>query len=297
MGPHMPASYLMTSRNFVKDDGAAAKYKVFRRFLTKLVAALKIAFPAGLCLLVTACGGTSDAAKPSPPGKQSHQVLSIDSPAGTAWIWKSGSQSGDAASVYGTEGVAAPGNTPGARYAPVSWTDASGNFWLFGGWDGQGMYNDMWEYNPITGEWAWMGGTSTQNAPGVYGTQGQADAGDIPGARTEAALWRDAAGDVWLFGGQGYDSTGTWGVLNDLWEYSPANGMWTWVSGSNTGSNPAQSSSPPLNGVYGTLGTGAAGNGPGARTSANLWTDAAGKVWLFGGDGYGPSGNNVDVLN
>jgi len=41
--------------------------------------------------------------------------------------------------------------------------------------------------------------------------------------------WMDANGSVWLFGGQGYDSTGNQGELNDLWEYSPSSGKWTWV--------------------------------------------------------------------
>jgi len=33
--------------------------------------------------------------------------------------------------------------------------------------------------------------------------------------------WSDASGNLWLFGGEGFDSTGTEGTLNDLWEYQP----------------------------------------------------------------------------
>jgi len=37
-------------------------------------------------------------------------------------------------------------------------------------------------------------------------------------------------GNLWLFGGSGYISSGpSGGLLNDLWEYS--NGQWTWMSG------------------------------------------------------------------
>ena len=43
--------------------------------------------------------------------------------------------------------------------------------------------------------------------------------------------WTDAAGNFWLFGGNGYDSAGTSGYLNDLWKYSA--GQWTWMGGSN----------------------------------------------------------------
>jgi hypothetical protein len=36
-------------------------------------------------------------------------------------------------------------------------------------------------------------------------------------------------------------------------------------------------------GVYGTQGTAAASNVPGARYSASSWIDSSGNLWLFGG--------------
>jgi len=62
----------------------------------------------------------------------------------------------------------------------VSWTDSNGNFWLFGGYgfDSGGNYgslNDLWEFNPTTNEWTWMGGSSTiAGATGIYGSIGVA---------------------------------------------------------------------------------------------------------------------------
>ena len=53
----------------------------------------------------------------------------------------SGSERGGQSGTYGTKGVAAPGNVPGAREGAVSWTDASGNLWLFGG-DGYAASGD-----------------------------------------------------------------------------------------------------------------------------------------------------------
>jgi len=55
--------------------------------------------------------------------------------------------------VYGILGTAAASNVPGGRDYAVSWTDGSGNRWLFGGygWDStemQGFLNDMWEFKP-----------------------------------------------------------------------------------------------------------------------------------------------------
>lgn len=56
----------------------------------------------------------------------------------------------------------------------------------------------------------------------------------MPGGRTASATWTDSGGDFWLFGGEGWDSAGTYGWLNDLWKYSPAINEWTWVGGSDT---------------------------------------------------------------
>ncbi|MGA3161653.1 MAG: kelch repeat-containing protein [Terracidiphilus sp.] len=77
--------------------------------------------------------------------------------------------------VYGTLGTPAAGNIPGGRIGSASWTDQSGHFWLFGGWGfdavgNAGELNDLWEFNPITKEWAWISGGSADYSPGVYGT-------------------------------------------------------------------------------------------------------------------------------
>lgn len=198
------------------------------------------------------------------------------------WTWEGGSDESNQPGVYGTQGTSAPGNVPGARAGAVSWTDASGNLWLFGGNaanldNAGGTFNDLWKYSE--GQWAWVSGSKLSNQPGVYGTLRQPAPGNTPGARSQAVSWSDAAGNLWLFGGNGYDSTGSSGPLNDLWTFS--NGQWTWMSGSNL---VAQL------GVYGTMGKAAPANVPGAREHATGWTDASGNLWLFGG--YGAPGAN-----
>jgi hypothetical protein len=211
---------------------------------------------------------------------------------GSGWTWVAGSSGTDQPGVYGTLGVAAAGNTPGARYGAVSWTDASGNFWLFGGegYDSAGntgYLNDLWKFS--NGLWTWMGGSNAINQPGVYGTQGAAAPGNFPGARDAALSFTDSAGHLWLFGGQGCDSTINCGkYMSDLWEYS--GGQWTWVSGLST-----YWPTPP--GVYGTEGTPAPGNHPGGRTNPAGWMDASGNIWIFGGVGWGASLVNVSELN
>ena len=126
--------------------------------------------------------------------------------------------------TYGTQGTAAPGNVPGARGTKMNWTDAAGNVWLFGGlgYDSEGTLgylNDLWKYS--SGQWTWMGGSNLVNQQGTYSTQGTAAPDNVPGARANATTWTDAAGNFWLFGGQGFDSAGTLGYLNDLWRYVP----------------------------------------------------------------------------
>jgi N-acetylneuraminic acid mutarotase len=213
------------------------------------------------------------------------------------WTWVSGANTTNAAGVYGTKGTAAPSNVPGARWIAVSWTDGSGNLWLFGGFGytsagSQGALNDLWTFTPGTGEWTWVSGANTINGAGVYGTKGTAAAGNMPGARGVASTWRDGSGNLWLFGGRGYDSAGTDGPLNDLWKFTPGTGEWTWVSGANTIN---------AGGVYGTKGTAAAGNGPGARRNAVAWTDGSGNLWLFGGlnvfNGYAARLNDLWTFN
>jgi len=203
------------------------------------------------------------------------------SPSTGLWTWVSGGNAGNGSGAYGTQGIAAASNLPGARYSASSWKDAAGNLWLFGGYGydstgAVGALNDLWQFSPSSGEWTWVSGGNAANVSGTYGIQGGPGSATVPGARYSASAWIDA-GDLWLFGGYGYDSTGRLGSLNDLWRYSPSTGLWTWISG-DTAVN--------AGGVYGKQGASAASNVPGARQAANAWVDSSGGLWLFGGYGY-----------
>jgi hypothetical protein len=209
-------------------------------------------------------------------------------PSTLEWTWMGGSDTFNQQGVYGTLGQSASGNTPGARTSAYNWTDSSGNLWLFGGntlgpetgpsyitYD----FNDLWELNPTTAEWAWMGGSNTTNAPGVYGTLGVSAAANIPSARSSGVSWTGESNRFWLFGGDG---------PNDLWEFGLSTSQWTWVGGSSM-----LPSSGFIPGVYGTQGTPAAGNIPGSRGSAMSWTGSNGNLWLFGGGVINGDLNNV----
>ena len=213
------------------------------------------------------------------------------------WTWISGSdvvtsQAGPPG-VYGKRQVPAPENVPGGRDSSVGWVDGIGNLWLFGGWGrdsgaDSGDLNDLWEFDPSTHFWIWMGGNSTI-APtetgwnGIYGTIGKPAAGNIPGGREWASSWSDSRGNFWLFGGDGLDSNGNRGPLEDIWEFNSGDDEWAWMGGSRTvpGYDVCQF------GVYGTPGIPSATNSPGGRDSATTWSDSDENLWLFGGSGCG----------
>ena len=140
------------------------------------------------------------------------------------WTWVSGNETGSQAGIYGTKGMPASGNIPGARGFDVSWTDSDDNLWLFGGYaydsvGSQGRLNDLWMFNITSGWWTWVSGNDTINIKGTYGTKGVPAVRNLPGAREISVSWTDSDDILWLFGGWGYDSTGSGGYLNDLWKY------------------------------------------------------------------------------
>jgi N-acetylneuraminic acid mutarotase len=211
-----------------------------------------------------------------------------------AWTWKSGMSTSGSAGIYGTLGSASASFVPGSRQYAATWTDSSGKLWLFGGsgYDSGstlGYLNDLWKFDPVTGSWSWISGSQSAGAPGVYGTQNQANASNVPGGRMSAVTWVDNTGKLWLFGGKGIDANANTGVLSDLWMFDPLSKQWTWVSG------------PKVNGQVGSFGTPgmlSSGNVPSSREEAVAWTDISGNFWLFGGygdDSVGTVGNLNDL--
>ncbi|MFQ5704316.1 MAG: hypothetical protein ACE5HT_09865 [Gemmatimonadales bacterium] len=74
---------------------------------------------------------------------------------------------------------------------------------------------------PTTGDWTWVSGSSSVAQLGVYGTRDTASPSNVPGARQVPVSWIDAADNLWLFGGSGFDVAGLVGRLNDLWRFVP----------------------------------------------------------------------------
>lgn len=202
------------------------------------------------------------------------------------WTWMGSDVT--ATAVYGTKGVFAPENNPGPRTAYITWLDANDNIYLFGGSNsgGSAFYlADLWKYDVTLGQWAFIGGrqgqfTSTAGSKdtAIYGTLGVAHADNRPGARNNAGAFTDKQGNLWLFGGWGFDKVGALSVLNDVWKYDISSGLWTWMGGDNIVGQI---------GVYGT--TRRVANPvskPGARQQFTSFQDDNNGLWIYGGVGY-----------
>jgi hypothetical protein len=79
------------------------------------------------------------------------------------WAWMHGADTFKSPIVYVAQGVPHPDNTPGFRSNPLTWTDTSGNFWLFGGSYyrsalDQGELSDLWMFDVNTYEWTFVHG-------------------------------------------------------------------------------------------------------------------------------------------
>ena len=226
-------------------------------------------------------GGTGYAANGAIGGLNDLWKYNIET---NRWYWIKGSSGTDQTGSYGSAGTPSPTSFPGARRNAVSWTDLSGNLWLYGGLGNNGIYtitySDVWMFSPALGMWTWMRGSNSETA--VYGTAGLANSANTPGERSAATTWTDNDGDLWLFGG----ST-AFNFKSDLWRYHPASNTWTWINGGNSTDEP---------GIYGQAGTAAPANHPGARSNTFCFKDRDDNFWLFGGYGYA-SGNNPGGLN
>ncbi len=179
------------------------------------------------------------------------------------------------------------GSVPPGTWGAVTWTDSTGNLWMFGGQDANTDFLSLLsEFNPNTQTWTNISGGF--NTSGVYGTEGTPAAGNHPGARWGAsARINNSNTMVYVFGGQGYDSAGTLGLLNDLWTYNLSTGQWTWIAGSKLANQ---------SGTYGTKGTGSGSTTPGGRQESTAWVDSTGNFWIFGGYDLDAHGN-PDALN
>ena len=88
-------------------------------------------------------------------------------------------------------------------------------------------------------EWMWLRGSNMGNQPSSLERKDSAGHSD-PGSRAGAASWKDHHGNMWMFGGQGYDhhDTEMAHVLNDLWMFNSTAQLWKLVHAGGNGSQP-----------------------------------------------------------
>jgi hypothetical protein len=104
--------------------------------------------------------------------------------------------------------------------------DANGN---------SGYLNDLWEFNPSTNEWAWMGGSSTVPAvaacPECTARWERLPPETSPEAAISSIARRAgpiAAASLALWGLR-LRCQRHYGYLNDLWEFNPSTNEWAWM--------------------------------------------------------------------
>jgi len=110
---------------------------------------------------------------------------------------------------------------------------------------------------------------------------GSKDSKIYPGARYGSATWTDENGNLWIFGGNGYDASGNLGFLNDLWKYDNATKQWTRIKGHIIRNQP---------GIYGQLGIADEKNNPGGRAYSSASINKNKELLLFGGYGNDSNG-------
>jgi N-acetylneuraminic acid mutarotase len=197
------------------------------------------------------------------------------------WTWMAGANSSNHGGTNSPPAAVPPTSivtsTPGGVRLPATWTDNSGNLWLFSGYgyskdttapQQPWWFQEMWEYV----------GTGTANYHGSYSNYWSliAPSGSVPEGRTGAVTWTDpSTGHLFLFGGQDQFSD----FLNDLWYYDISSKSWTYLTGA---ANQL--------GVYGTKGVASVSDTPGGRWGASARIDASGALWLFGGYGFDSTG-------
>ena len=184
------------------------------------------------------------------------------------WTWVQGSGNVSYPQpVFGQQGIANSANSPGLRWTSETWTDNSGNLWLFGGYcfsaavGGGVAYNDLWKYDISTNMWTWMKGDSIANGTASYGVKGVESSSNKPPACYESNLtWTDSQNNLWLLDLKGC-----------LWKYKISTNNWIWMKGDTIGTP-----------TFGVKGVPNINNTPGNSLFAfTRWMDSNDNLWLM----------------
>lgn len=202
------------------------------------------------------------------------------------WYFVKGDDVVNDSGTRGTLGNSDPANFPSSRASMTVWQHSNGHVYLFGGLrsasSSTNRINDFWKWDGI--DWTWVGGSSTSNNVGTYGTIGVASPTNYPGARSATSFWGDDDG-FYMYGGQGVTSNSVFGYLDQLWFYDATTSQWTWLSGT---SNLKDQTS-----VYGLATDNDASVNPGNNRSGVMWSNNGSDLYLFCGTRDDPNNTNT----
>jgi gliding motility-associated-like protein len=134
------------------------------------------------------------------------------------WTWMAGTNFSQNAS-FGPPGIFSTNYTPqGITEDNVTWVDNQNNLWLY-----VSGSSDLWEFDVVTKQWAWIKGNHGNATAGVYGPMKQWSANNIPpsgvaycGGLKNVKGWLEI-----LIPNPGN------GFSNELWAYDVLQQMWS----------------------------------------------------------------------
>jgi gliding motility-associated-like protein len=193
--------------------------------------------------------------------------------ANNEWTWMKGDRNDEADARYGQKGSFDDRNTPQGLRGSAAWIDNQGKFWLYGGANRGNLHSDLWKFDPVANQWAWMSGEKTTNHAPRFAEPQIPNENANPGSRFRMTTWTDKENNLWLFGGEGYGNNNS-GVLNSMWRYSIEDNTWTFEKG-------VLSTSPAAE--YGTRGEANSNNTPAGTAGGDGWKNELDNLFVFGG--------------
>lgn len=120
-------------------------------------------------------------------------------------------------------------NYPGGRSNSITWIYGDSLF-IFGGdgvgVNGNGLLNDIWEYNTFQDIWRFVSGKLFSNNENEFDVKSVYDTSSYAiGSRKDSVAW-ESLGSLYLYAGYGYDDTNL-GMLTDIWKFDLSTKKWS----------------------------------------------------------------------
>ncbi len=118
-----------------------------------------------------------------------------------------------------------PDYRPPSRKNSLIWVDRDDNLWMTGGTNDYWItyITDFWMFNTSSRQWKLI----HEPMPAEWGTKGAGEYNvTFPGDNSGAVTWTDfESNELWFLSG----GNAKW--RSDVWKYTIASGVWTWMAG------------------------------------------------------------------